>query len=160
MGYITLLDFLAGNNDRHSNINFNNWLEERDKKKIHLIDNDPVGSPGSHGFGEGDIPASQRGWLTSARTMFGADAPGGPGLQHFMSNWLGVTSGQPSFPFLFGEGGQAGFAGIAQALGDLPCRARPWRPAFSSRRGPVRSRLNGPRSTRPSWNGLTCCRTC
>jgi|GEM_PF-900247 len=120
MGYIALLDFIAGNNDRHANINFNNWMEERDKKKIHLIDNDPVGSPGSHGFGEGNLAAAQSGWLTNARFMFGANSPGGPSMRNFFDNWLGATSSQASYPYLFGENGRAGFAGVSQAIGDLP----------------------------------------
>ena len=37
--------------------------------------------------------------------------------------------------------------------------ARLWQPASSSRRAQVRSRLNEPVLTRPSWNGLICCTT-
>lgn len=49
MGYINLLDLLTGNGDRmYSMLNTGNWLEERDKKQIHLIDNDYSGGFGLH----------------------------------------------------------------------------------------------------------------
>ncbi len=49
LGYVSLMDLATGNFDRMARqLNVGNWTEERDKKRIHLIDNDYFDQGGLH----------------------------------------------------------------------------------------------------------------
>ena len=123
MGYIAMMDMVTGNTDRLAgSLNTDNWMEERDRKQVHLIDNDFNRESGlRHGT------AGRTDWLNQLMSSVGKDDKNGPvGSETFLKNivhWDKTTKDEGAaevFGFT-GEGsGGSAMAGMDQAVADLP----------------------------------------
>ena len=113
MGYIGLTDMITGNTDRITDINYDNWMEERDKHQVHLIDNDFLQAQYGMHYGM----QGRSNWLKELKKHIGAGAAeqGSVGERFVQSITSKDKSGWLS-PLL----GQHGGEGAQQAISDLP----------------------------------------
>ena len=116
MGYIGLTDMITGNTDRITDVNYDNWMEERDKHQVHLIDNDFAQA--QHGMHYGMEGRSN--WLKEMKKYIGRGAAeeGSVGqrfVQSIVKRDQDRTGGWLT-PLLGEHGGE----GAQQAISDLP----------------------------------------
>ena len=124
MGAITMLDLVSGNTDRLTGMfNPDNWKEEVNDRKVHLLDNDMYGA----GRAAGNRLISDADWLENLVTLTSQDKSleGAQGDTHQAAMNLAynltdtrTTRDNPERLKLMGRGDAAG--GMEDAVGMLP----------------------------------------
>ncbi|MEA4940941.1 MAG: DUF4157 domain-containing protein [Oscillibacter sp.] len=121
MGRVALMDLITGNGDRvFSATNFDNWTEDRERQRIHLIDN----AFNAHG-GMGMASAERAGiWDQETRGALTGSRPGeAPSLQNFFAYTRSATESQDdkkAAELVHGGVSEAYQGGATEAAGMLP----------------------------------------
>lgn len=119
MGRVALMDLITGNPDRVSSLtNLDNWTEDREHQRIHLIDN-----AYEHDGGMGMDPAARVGaWDEATRKALTSREPGreGPSLANFFSHVRTATQGDDAAALVHGGVSAAYQGGVTEAAAQLP----------------------------------------
>lgn len=121
MGRIALMDLVSGNKDRIFGLtNFDNWTEDREQQRIHLIDN-AYERDGGMGM---DSAARAGTWDQETRRALTNSRPGeAPSLQNFFAHTRGASStplDQEAAELVHGGVSEAYQSGATEAAGMLP----------------------------------------
>lgn len=121
MGRVALMDLITGNGDRvFSAMNFDNWTEDRERQRIHLIDN----AFNAHG-GMGMASAVRaENWDQETRGALTGSRPGeAPSLQNFFTHTSSASmtpDDQRAGELVHGGVSEAYRGGATEAAGMLP----------------------------------------
>lgn len=118
MGRVAFMDLIAGNTDRiFSLTNLDNWTEDREHQRIHLIDN-----AYEHDGGMGMSSAERSGeWDQKTRESLTGRQPGkAPNLEDFFAFTRSQSEGDTAAPLVHGGVSAAYQGGVTEAAGMLP----------------------------------------
>ena len=139
MGYVTMMDLVAGNNDRLSVLyNPENWLEDEQSQTVHLLDNDMYATGGGAGASK---DAMQTSWLSTLvrQTSKNVDDPSGAhgnaqqaGANLFTNISNDPVTGNNAFKVI---GDENAIFGLEQAVDDLPAMRKQLMKQFKKESG-------------------------
>jgi len=118
MGRVAFMDLIAGNTDRvFSLTNLDNWTEDREHQRIHLIDN-----AYEHDGGMGMSSAERSGeWDQKTRESLTGRQPGkAPNLEDFFAFTRSQSEGDTAAPLVHGGVSAAYQGGVTEAAAQLP----------------------------------------